>query len=292
MAYRIVKINNRCKLETQLNYLVCRSDKETRILLDEISILVIENQQVCVTTALLSELMNHKVRVMFCDNKHNPQGELQPYEACYDCHDKLENQMSWTTEAKNAVWTRIIKSKIENQAKVLKICGCQDVADKLIDYRSEVDLGDTKNREGLAAKAYFAALFGTDFDRRSKKDIRNTYLNYGYSLILSAINREISIYGYLNQSGIHHIGSTNPFNLGCDFVEPFRPFVDFTIVKNRLIEETYKTEMLNVLNMEIFCNNKRMLIQNAVHDYVLSLLSALNSGQSDEVCEVSFLYER
>ena len=36
MAFRIVKINSRCKLETRLNYLVCMKDQETKILLDEI----------------------------------------------------------------------------------------------------------------------------------------------------------------------------------------------------------------------------------------------------------------
>lgn len=90
MAYRIVRVSSRCKLETQLNYLVCRGDKEVRILLDEISVLIVENTQICLTSSLISELLSHKTRIVFCDNSHNPQGEVAPYEGCFDASSKLD----------------------------------------------------------------------------------------------------------------------------------------------------------------------------------------------------------
>ncbi|MDY2895943.1 MAG: hypothetical protein SOT51_03445, partial [Candidatus Enterosoma sp.] len=72
MGFRTIKINSRCKLQTELNYLVYRGETEKRIALDEIETLIIENQQVCITSSLLSELINHKVKVIFCDRMHNP----------------------------------------------------------------------------------------------------------------------------------------------------------------------------------------------------------------------------
>lgn len=63
MGFRNVKINSRCKLETFMGYMVCRGETETRILLDEINLLIIENQQVCITAALMAALIEHKVRI-------------------------------------------------------------------------------------------------------------------------------------------------------------------------------------------------------------------------------------
>lgn len=68
-------------------------------------------------------------------------------------------------------------------------------------------------------------LFDDQFARRDG-DIINAALNYGYSLILSACNREIVAAGYLTQLGIHHHSNENQFNLGSDLMEPFCPFVD------------------------------------------------------------------
>jgi CRISP-associated protein Cas1 len=292
MSYRIVKINNRCKLETQLNYLVCRSDKETRILLDEISLLILENQQICMTEALLSQLMEHKVRVIFCDEKHNPQGEMVPYAPSFDSYGKIKQQIIWTKETNDEVWRRIVMQKIRNQALVLRHKGFSDAYHLLMTYCDSVLPDDSTNREGLSAKTYFATLFGDSFDRRRENDIRNTFLNYGYSLILSAINREIAGFGYLPQLGIHHIGETNPFNLGCDFMEPFRPFVDIEVADGRIHEETYKTDAMNILTKEVSFQERHMILENAIHDYVLSLLSALNGGTMAPLKDVTFFDEQ
>lgn len=288
MAYRIVKINSRCKLETQLNYLVCRSDKETKILLDDIEMLIIENQQVCITEALITELIKHKVRIMFCDEKHNPEAEAVPYASCYDSSAKVKQQFKWNKDNAGLVWANITKQKIINQAWVLNKVGITGYADVLTGYALAVEKDDSTNREGLAAKTYFLHLYGTGFDRRDDKDIRNAYLNYGYSLLLSAVNREISSFGYLNQVGIHHIGETNPFNLGCDMVEPLRPFADFLAIAGKLDADNYKTKMMNLLSAEVSCNSRKMLLQNAIHEYVISVLSALNSQNPSSVYQITF----
>ena len=288
MGFRIVKINNRSKLETQLNYLVCRNEKETRILLDDISVLIIENQQVCITAALMSELINHKVRVMFCDSKHNPQGELMPYSSCFDSSSKIRKQVCWEKEAADILWKDIVRQKITNQALVLKERGYFESLGILINYLNSVELGDTTNREGLAAKSYFPAIFGTGFDRREDSDIRNTYLNYGYSLILGMVNREISISGYLTQLGIHHIGNTNPFNLGCDLMEPIRPLVDRMIIKGDLKADTFKGTLLSIVSEQVLIDGRVMILENAIRYYVLSFFQAMLTGQPKDLRHITF----
>lgn len=87
------------------------------------------------------------------------------------------------------------------------------------------------NREGHAAKVYFNALFGKGFSRDIDCSI-NAQLNYGYGILLACINREIAARGYLTQLGIAHCNEYNHFNLACDFMEPFRPVIDWFVVEN------------------------------------------------------------
>ena len=58
-------------------------------------------------------------------------------------------------------------------------------------YVGQIEFQDTTNREGHAAKVYFNALFGKDFTRSSEVPL-NAALDYGYSILLSAFNREVA----------------------------------------------------------------------------------------------------
>ncbi len=289
MGFRIVKINHRCKLETQLNYLVCRQEKETRILLDEIAILIVESQQVCLTSALMKDLMDHKVRIIFCDEQHNPMGEVSPYSGCFDSPDKIQKQVRWSEDKKGEVWRKIVRLKIENQAKVLKKKGKEEASNRLYQFRDEVEPDDPGNREGLAAKMYFSSLFSDSFDRRDKSLPENTYLNYGYSILLSAVNREIAIFGYLSSWGIHHRGTQNCFNLGCDLMEPFRPLVDIVLLEHELTEDNYKRVLLERFSENILFDTKAMVFENAIHEYVLRVLNCLKEDSLTSFPIVTFL---
>ena len=54
MGFRTVVIKSRAKLETKLNYLIVRAEKESKIFIDEINTLIIQSTAVAVTAALLS----------------------------------------------------------------------------------------------------------------------------------------------------------------------------------------------------------------------------------------------
>lgn len=73
-----------------MNHLVVRSqDNVTKIHLSEINLLMIETTQVSMTTALMAEIMRQKIRVVICDEKHDPIGELLPYYGCHDNSQKI-----------------------------------------------------------------------------------------------------------------------------------------------------------------------------------------------------------
>ena len=80
MSWRTVIITQRAKLDMKNGYLVMRTENEQkRVHLDEISVLMIENSAVSITGCLLAELVNRKIKTIFCDEKRNPAGELMPY---------------------------------------------------------------------------------------------------------------------------------------------------------------------------------------------------------------------
>lgn len=278
MSFRTIVIKNRCKLEYSLNYLVCRTpETEKKVCLDEISTLIIQNTGVAITATLLSMLMEKKAKVIFCDSKSNPQGELTPYYGAYNSMEKIQHQFSWKKDIQFELWRMITKEKIKGQSNNLEFVAQQEAANKLSEYIQEIVPGDTTNREGHAAKVYFNACFGNDFSRGQERPI-NTFLNYGYSIILSAINREIKSFGYLTELGIHHIGRENPFNLSCDFMEPLRPFIDHLVLSGKITEENFKHELIDSLNTDVLFDGKTMFLDNAIHLYVQSLLTSLNES--------------
>ena len=123
---------------------------------------------------------------------------MVPYYNAYDCSRKIKAQIAWSDDLKGAVWADIVSEKIRKQADHLRDLKKESEESLLRSYLFQVEPHDASNREGHAAKVYFNALFGMDFTR-SEENTVNAALNYGYSIILSAFNREIVAHGYLTQ---------------------------------------------------------------------------------------------
>ena len=283
MAFRTVIVNDRCKLEYSLNYLICRKlAEEKKVLLDEIKILIINSTQVSITSCLLNKCIEKKIKIILTDDKHNPSGEIVGYYNNYYSYRKIKEQINFSLDLKNKLWQAIIKEKIINQANNLKKIDCLKEYQMLVDYSNDVQLEDITNREGHSAKVYFNALFGKSFSRRNDEFI-NMVLNYGYSIILSAINREIKALGYLTELGIHHIGESNPFNLSCDFIEPIRPLVDSIAIQSNIDENNFKNIMIEMLSKEVLYNDQTIKLDNAIHLYVEDLLIFLKTGNTEKI---------
>ena len=61
--------------------------------LNEIYMLVIESTAVSITASLMAELMKRKIKVIFCDEKRNPAGELINYYGSHDTSNKYRQQI-------------------------------------------------------------------------------------------------------------------------------------------------------------------------------------------------------
>ena len=242
--------------------------------LSEISLVVIETTAAYVSSYLLAELAQARIPVLFCDVRHNPVGQFNPLYGAHDSARRVKEQALWSKGISRELWKKIVSSKINNQAAVLEQMGLAQ-SRMLRDYALDIIPGDLTNREGHAAKVYFNALFGMDFTRSADIPI-NAALNYGYSLILSTFNREIAANGYLTQLGIFHSNMFNPFNLACDFMEPYRIIVDHYVhsMMPDVFEKDEKHSMWRVLEQTVMIDGQRQSLSNAMKIYTKSVFDA------------------
>lgn len=289
MSWRTVVISNKCKLSYKNNYLLVRNENINMIHLSEINTLVIDTTLVSITATLLCELMSKKIKVIFCDERHNPKGEIVQYYGCHNTSKKIMSQIKWKNTIKDKIWTEVIKQKINNQSFILKK-NEKENGDKLLEYAKEIQCGDKTNREGHSAKVYFNSLFGMDFTRDNSSEI-NSALDYGYSILLSSFNKEIVANGYLTQLGIHHKNEFNYFNLSSDLMEPFRPVVDDIVYlnKEKYFDKDFKLKLIDILNTKLKINNGNYYLSNAISLYINSIIKALESSDIDQILKVEVL---
>ena len=284
MTWRTIVIRERAKLDYSLNFMTVRQEAGVRkISLGEIYMVIVENTAVSFTAVLLNELVKNKIKVVFCDEKRNPSSELIQYYGSHDTSLKYKNQLEWSKESKEQIWTRIVYEKIFNQMQFLKKLNKEEYR-LLEQYLSELEWNDSTNREGFAAKVYFNALYGMDFSR-NKECFVNAALDYGYSIILSAFNREIVASGYFTQLGLCHRNPFNKFNLSSDFMEPFRILVDEEVYNLEGTEFTkdHKNKLINILNKTIMIDDKNQTVANSIKIYCRSLFSALAENDLEYV---------
>lgn len=275
-------INRRCKLESLLGSLVIRGEKEERVHISEIETLILESTAVALTAALVADLTEAGVNIIFCDRKHLPVSVFLPVHAHFSAAKNIREQIAWTDERKAQCRRLVIREKIRQQALHLAALGKGWDHDLLMAYHSEVTDGDRENHEAHAAGAYFRALFGTRFSR-DNAGFQNDALDYGYTLLMAAFAREISACGYLTELGIWHRGVENAFNLASDLMEPFRPAVDrlATSLPNDG-KETHKRYMLRLLYSRVKINGECQSLVPAVRIHLHRVFRFMR-GEVDEL---------
>ncbi len=289
MSFRTIIISNQSKLSYKNRFLVVKQDNDEKYVhLSEIDTIIVDSIAVSISTYLLKELSDSKINIIFCDEKHNPFGELSSYYSSHNTSKKIQKQINWLKENKDKMWQNIIKNKIINQALMMKKINSNKY-ELLLTYIEDVLSADKTNREGHAAKVYFNELFGKDFVRNESDNI-NAALNYGYAILLSTINKEVISNGYLTQMGIHHKNEFNEFNLSCDLMEPFRIVIDNFVYYNqeKELNTEFKLDIVNIFNSRYTYENKKYTLKDIIKLYVKNTLEALD--EPDKYKEFS-IYE-
>lgn len=240
---------------------VSSDDGEQKLPIEDLYCIVVDNQQTVLTTAALTQLTASGAHILLCNEKHLPATVILPQNIHYHPLTVIRRQIALPEDVRDALWDKIINAKITNQALVLKYCGGEG------------------NREGIAARMFFRGLYGIEFVRMYD-DAINAALNYGYTVIRSAVAKTLAAYGYNCVLGLHHINESNAFNLADDIMEPLRPLVDLWVSDHHeeLVDELTKqqrNELAALVNAVVLWDGKRMRVRNAIDKYVSSLTTAI-----------------
>lgn len=290
-GFRTVVISKNCKLESKLNYLVVRGDTEVRIFIKEIENLIIESTAVAITTALIADLIEAGVNVIVCNNRHLPIGSVVPFHANYQSAKKIYEQMNWNNDSRIRCWQLIVKEKIKQQAFFVKELCDEKAFVLLMKIYDSVKEGDLSNKEALAARVYFAAVFGRGF-KRDTPCVLNMALNYGYNILMAMFARELAGMGYVTELGLWHRSMTNSYNLASDLMEPFRPYVDrcvFELNKNNSSQEfdsAFKHELVKLFELRVKIEDETQFLGSAIRVYIRSIFRFLDGG-ADSICSLN-----
>jgi CRISPR-associated protein Cas1 len=243
VAWKGVHLTNASRLSLADNQLVVAQQDIVRIPLEDIGWIIADDPRITFTSALMSACMEHGIALVVTDARHTPSGLALPFHRHHRQAAIAAAQLALTEPFRKRLWQSIIRSKIANQAEVLRR-NRSDRADELLAIAKRVGSGDPENVEARAARAYWSELF-VDFRRDDEADLRNKLLNYGYAVARAGVARALVGAGFLPAFGIHHASDTNAFNLADDLFEPFRPIVD-TLVLVRMTEGRNTRESLTL----------------------------------------------
>ena len=216
---------------------------------------MINHAMVSLTIPLLNALTEQNVAVIFCNEKGMPASMLYNLQSNTTQGETLRNQLEAGEVLKKTLWKQIIETKIKNQAALLNKMGKEGSILKPL--YTNVKSGDSDNREGIAARLYWTALFGRDFIRDRNIPGINSLLNYGYSVLRAAVTRALVSSGLFPALGIFHHHRSNAFPLSDDLMEPFRPFVDEIVFELTTQDETElstatKSRLIRVLYVDTY----------------------------------------
>ena len=255
-----------------------------KIALSDIWVIIIDNPQVTMTSALISGINDAGIGVLYCGSDHMPNGLALPLGAHSRHAEIVEHQLAISKPLRNQIWKRIVSKKIENQAKTLTLCfGDSAEAKKIRGYAQEVQSNDKTNRESAAASEYFKALlpYGTRWNGPMTAP-----LNYGYAILRSGIAQCAVSHGWLVSRGIHHHSAENAFNLVDDLIEPFRPIVDLKVVSDNILEPLStlnKKALTEVTSILVSIDGRRHSVQTAIDIYCESLRRAVELKDVDQL---------
>ena len=160
-----------------------------------------------------------------------------------------------------AVARYITHNKMSNQLTVLKQVRDQNEATieaikSIKGYLSRIneapDLHTLMAYEGLASKLYFKNHFNNVLwsgrQPRVKKDVVNTMLDMGYTLLFTFIDAILLSFGFDTYKGVMHTQFYMRKSLTCDLVEPFRPLIDKQIKKSINLKQIREEDFLLINN--------------------------------------------
>jgi len=288
MIKRTLYFGNPAYLSTTLEQVeikVLETGETKTVPIEDIGVLILDNQQITITQALMAKLLSNNTALITCDNTHHPVGLFLNLDGNTLQSRIFKAQIDASEPLKKQLWQQTVTAKIQNQAAML---GQQSATgslfnapDKLLlNYAKEVKSGDSENFEAAAAGYYWKRLFPPflNFTREREGNPPNNLLNYGYAILRAIVARSLIGSGMLPTLGIHHRNQYNAYCLADDIMEPYRPYVDKVVceivnMNGQYLEMTpnMKKQLLTIPAMDVMIDEQRSPLMNAVQRTTASL---------------------
>lgn len=295
MSWRIVHIKEGNRLSLKLtNIEVVKNGESIYIPLQDISIIILEGQRTTITTRLLAKLSEYNIALITCNIKYEPIGIYLPLYKYHRMAKRHQMQIAVPKLFQEIMWSEIIQQKLDNQYQHLQYWDIaeEDVLSTIEKHKSEIALGDRTNKEAIVAKLYFNALFYKNFTREDENGI-NAGLNFGYTILRTALARLVIANGLIPCLGIHHCNEYNEFNLVDDLMEPFRPFVDYYVQKEivredvRYLNYEHRLAIIDLLNQPMRYKSKICTLHEVMQKYVASFVKSLELKDEKQLIKIS-----
>ena len=236
--------------------------------------------------------MTHNIDIVFAEGDGAPIGRVW--------HSKLgsttkirKRQLEASMNAEAIPWVKIwVTDKIRNQIDFLKelkkhrkakkdqintvLEKMEGLIEKVHSLQGESinDIADSiRGYEGTAGRYYFGLLSSLlskeyQFKGRSYRpaeDPFNAFLNYGYGILYSRIEKCIMIAGLDPYVGFLHRDDYYQTSFVFDFIEPYRPFVDLTVYRlfsGKKVNQDHWYEITNGIGLTK--DGKKLIVESFI----------------------------
>ena len=244
--------------------------------IEDIGMITIDHPAVVITERLITEISKNKASVLCCGTNHIPEAIILPLVGNCRQNELISLQFNVKKPLQKQQWKSIVSAKIYNQSLCLEYLNLP-----FHSVRKQINKSDdATNREAVAAQAYFKILISEG----SRRDSDWTpSLDYGYSIIRSAIIQSLIAHGLMPSKGIHHNSIENAFNLADDLIEPFRPIVDFYIASYKLnteLSHEIKVSLSRVLELCVYQNRRKISVRQSIDELIESLIKSMKEEDS------------
>jgi CRISPR-associated protein Cas1 len=286
MSKQTLYFSNPAYLSTKLDQLVIDlgADKTLRNTdeiitksIEDIGLIIIDNQQITLTSTLITKLLENNVALITCNAQHMPTGLMLNLDGHTLQSDRFKAQVDASAPLKKQLWQQVVSAKIINQGNVLKKYGKDYMY--LLKMGGQVKSGDSDNMEAQAAAFYWKKLFDIEGFRRDREGVcPNNYLNYGYAILRAIVARALVGSGLLPTLGIFHRNQYNAYCLADDIMEAYRPVVDVLVFETfrkhgaqENLPHHIKADLLTIPTMDVMLDGQKSPLQNAVAKTTASL---------------------
>lgn len=186
--------------------------------------------------------------------------------------DKIQNQIELIKDLKKHRSAKA--SEIEEALKKLET---QQQNVEQLDGKTILDIADSlRGHEGSAGRVYFQLLSSLlskehQFKGRSfrpAEDPYNAFLNYGYGILYSRIEKCVMIAGLDPYIGFLHRDDYNQTSFVFDFIEPYRPFVDLTVYRlfsGKKVNQDHYQEITNGVGLQK--EGKKLIVEHFIQRF-------------------------